>query len=175
MSDSRINLRELLERPIGDFPMRPQLPGKRTFFGKITGLEASCETNQKQTPFLRFSARLTEPGKDVTAQDLEAILSSGFNLADYNVGRKFHISPTALPFLRQFLLSVGCPIGVGFIDFLALSREYDPLDPVTYKDAVTPETIDRIRGLDIMIQTPAPDDKGRVFANNVDVFTGVTR
>lgn len=174
MSDDVLDLRDLLDRPLSDFPDRPNLPGGKHFYGKLAGLEASRETSEKATPFLRFTGRLTDPGEDVPKDEMAKLREMGFALSDYEFGRKFHITPGAMPFLRRFLVSLGASENVSFVKILALSPDYHPANPETYARAITSQSIENIRGRDVLIKTPMPYGENRVvFLNNVDEIIGI--
>lgn len=162
MSDDPINLIELLNKPLSDFPDLPNLPGQKWFYGKLTGVEAQ-HSRQKQTPFYHFSIRITDPGKDVTQAELAAITNAGFSLADYEAGANFYVTPNAMKMLRRFLSSLGFPENASFVEALAL-------DPETGNP--TAATQEKIRGRDVMFRTPQADDQKRVYLNNVDMISG---
>src|ERR1700676_2775926 len=102
MADETVDFRDLLAKPLGDFPDRPSLPGKKTFFGKLVGVSAGL-SSQKGTPFFRFDARLTDGGADVKKTDLDPIVNAGFGLGDYEVWAEYYLTPGAMPMLRSFL------------------------------------------------------------------------
>ena len=122
-------------------------------------------SRQKKTPGYHVGIRLTDPGQDVTKAELEAITGAGYNIADYECGSDFWITPGSMTFLRRFLLSLGFPESASFKENLSLDDSGNP----------TPATIDKIRGLDVLIQTPMADDQGRVFINNLDSVVGIKR
>lgn len=159
---SPIDLRDLLDAPGTEFPDRPNLPGGKHFFGKLLGISAGV-SEKKGTPLFQFDIRLTDPGRDVTPQEIKAIADSGYSLADYSCGRRFYLTPKAMPMLWQFLEAIGFQRNVGLRTTLSLDADGNP----------TPETQDKIRGRDVIVKTPPADDQGRVFLNNVDQILGV--
>ncbi len=165
MSDTpTVNFLDLLKQPLSAYPDRPNLPGSKTFFGKLLSMEADSST-VKHTPLYRFRCRLTDPGQDVTADELKAISAAGFNLGDYEVFAEYYITPNAMSMFRRFVSTLGCPDSVSFVDFLKL-------DPET--GIPTAETQEAIRGLDVIVKTQAADDKGRVYAR-LDTMAGIKR
>lgn len=164
MSDSPVNFLDLLKQPPSAHPDRPNLPGAKTFYGKIASMEADSST-VKHTPLYRFRCRLTDPGPDVTPEELRAITSSGFNLGDYDVFMEFYITPNAMPIFRRFYQSIGFSDSVPYMSGLKLGEE----------DGIpTAETQEVIRGIDVVVRTQAADDKGRVYAR-LDSMAGVKR
>lgn len=151
------NFLDLLQRPLSDFPDRPNLPGAKYFYGKLVSVEAGA-SEQKETPMLLFKVKLTDPGQDVPKEALDKIANLGFTLADYDVGARFYLTRGAMVFLHRFLTSLGFGEGVTFIEALRLN-------PTTGEP--TDDTQDLIRGMDVMVKTPPADDQGRVFLNNV--------
>lgn len=164
MSDDTIDLRDLLNRPLSDFPDRPNLPGGKHFYGKITNF-AATHSRVKGTPGYHVGVRITDPGQDVTEAEKTKIADAGFSLADYEAGSDFWLTPNSMVFLRRFMNSLGFPEGASLTQALSLDENGNP----------TPETIDKLRGLDVLIKTPPADDQGRVFLNNVDTISGVKR
>jgi len=164
MSESPVDLRDLLNKPLSDFPDLPDLPGGKYFYGKLIGMTAG-HSQQKQTPYFRFAVRLTDPGKDVTAAELQKIADGGFSLADYQVYSDFYLTPGAMRMFRRFLTSLGFPESASFMEALSLDSE---------SGNPTSETIDKIRGLDVLCKTQAPADNGRVYSN-LDTISGVKR
>lgn len=152
MADEPVDFRDLLAKPLGDFPDRPSLPGNKTFFGKLVSIGAGV-SSQKGTPFFRFDARLTDGGQDVKKSDLDAIVAAGFGLGDYDVWAEFYLTPGAMPMLRSFLESIGFSGSSTFKEALKLNDSGEP----------TAESQDAIRGLDIICRTQAPGDNGRVY------------
>lgn len=165
MSDASdpIDLRDLLNKPLGDYPDRPNLPGAKTFFGKLVKVETD-HSRQKKTPLFRFFARLTDPGKDVTQAEMKAVADAGFSLADYEVFAEYYVTPNAMPIFRRFVESLGFPPNVTFVESLKLDENCNP----------TQETQELIRGKDVICRTQAPDDQGRVFAR-LDSIQGTKR
>lgn len=163
-SSDPIDLRDLLSKTAGDFPDRPDLPAAKTFFGKLISVAAD-RSRQKQTPLLRFSVRLTDPGKDVTASEMERITKEGFTLADYDTTAEYYLTPAAMPMLRRFLETIGMGTNVSFIDFLKL-------DPQTCLP--TSETQEVIRGQDVIARTQSLSENGRVYLR-LDSVAGVKR
>jgi hypothetical protein len=156
-----VNLIELLNKPMSDFPDLPNLPGQKWFYGKLTGVAAS-HSRQKQTPLYDFGIRITDPGKDVTTADLAVITSKGFSLADYEAHALFYVTPNAMKMLRRFLTSLGFAESVSFVEALGLDQNGNP----------TAATQEKIRGRDVIFRTPAADDQKRVFLSNVDMISG---
>jgi hypothetical protein len=155
--------RDLLSQPLSDFPDMPDLPAGKHFYGKLLGVKADRST-VKKTPLFDFAVRLTDPGEDVTEAEKAAIASSGCGLGDYTCGAKFYITPAAMTMFRRFLISLGFSESLSFKEQLSLDKDCNP----------TSETIDKIRGLDVIIKTPLPaGDNKRVFLNNVDTISGV--
>ena len=165
MSDNDpVNLQELLDKPMGDFPDLPDLPGQKHFYGKITGVTAGKST-QRKTPLYNFAVRLTDPGSDVTPEDLAKIRETGFAISDYECSANFYLTPNAMKMLRRFLETMGFSLSV-------TTRVHMKLD----KDGLpTMETQEVFRGRDVLIKTQAPADNGRVYLSNVDTIAGVSR
>lgn len=159
-----LDLRELLAKPLGDFPDLPDLPANKTFYGKIINITAGV-SSQKQTPFFRLGVRLTDPGKDVTDAEIEKIKSAGFSLADYNVWADFYLTPNAMKMFRRFMDTLGFPSNIPLVEMLKLNPEN--LEP-------TDETQELFRGRDVIVRTGQLDDKGRVYSR-LDQIAGVTR
>jgi len=149
---------------MGDYPDMPDLPPAKTFFGKLVSVAADV-SREKKTPFFRFTARITDPGKDVTESELEKIKSAGFSLADYNVTSDHYLTPNSMRMFRRFMESLGFPPNVSFVDALKLNPE--TLNP-------TEETQELIRGKDVIMRTPAMDGNGRVY-NRMDSMAGTKR
>ncbi len=152
MTEETLDMRDLLHSPLSDFPDRPSLPAKALFYGKLIGLGAD-RSSQKQTPFLKFSVRLTEPGREVPLSAMNAIETGGFSLSDYDVWAEFYITKPAMPMLRGFLDSIGLG-GKSFVEALKL-------DPETC--VPTAESQDVVRGIDVVCYTPEKGDNGRVY------------
>ncbi len=166
MSDNNdaLDLRELLNKPAGDFPDLPDLPPAKTFYGKIIGMVPGLST-QKQTPYFEFKVRLTDPGEDVDKREMDKIREAGFSLADYDTIAQFYLTPNAMKMFRRFQESLGLPINVPIV-------EVWKLDPQTLNP--TDETQDLIRGRDVICRTGAKDDKGRVY-RRLDSIAGIKR
>ena len=165
MSDETpLDIRDLLSKPLSDFPDRPNLPGGRHFYGKLTSFAATF-SKTKKTPGYHVGIRLTDPGADVTKAELDVISNAGFAVGDYEVGSDFWLTPGSMVFLRRFLVSLGFPESASFVENLGLDNDGNP----------TPATQDKIRGLDVIVATPPADDQGRVFTNNLDSVVGVKR
>lgn len=160
MADEQVDFRDLLAKPLGDFPDRPSLPGLKTFYGKLVSVSAGL-SSQKKTPFFRFDARLTDGGKDVRKEDLNQIVASGFSLADYEVWAEFYLTPGAMPMLRSFLETLGFNGSTTFKEALKLNDQGEP----------TADSQEAIRGLDIVCRTQAPGDNGRVYGR-LDMMAG---
>ena len=161
MPDETVDFRDLLNKPLSDFPDRPQLPGAKTFYGKLLGIEGGHSKN-KGTPYFRFHVRLTDPGDDAK-EGTKKIVDAGFSLADYQVYSDFYITPNAMVMLRRFLTSLGFSQDASFSENLKLDPNGNP----------TAKTVEVIRGLDIVCRTQAADDQGRVF-QNLDMIAGRT-
>jgi hypothetical protein len=167
MADETLNLRDLLEVPLTNFPDRPNLPAGKTFYGKLVTIVAGS-SEQKETPYYGFEIRLTDPGNDVPQAAMKALSDAGFSLADYNCGARFYLTKGSMIFLRRFLLSLGFDENSSVRESLKLDDAWMP----------TPESQEIIRGRDVLIKTPPADDQGRVFLNNVNSegsITGVKR
>ncbi len=163
MSDTpTTDLRDLLSRNLGDFPDKPSLPGKKTFFGNIVGIQAD-KSSQKETPLYRFTAKLTDQGKDVTDLDMAPITSAGFSLSDYEASAEFYLTPNAMSMLRRFLVTLGFAQNINFFDALKLDPHGNP----------TEQTLEIIKGLPVVVVTPAsieverPDDEGMIRKEKV--------
>ncbi len=166
MSDDTVNLQELLDKPLGEFPDMPDLPAQKHFYGKLTGEVTPGHSRNKGTPFFKFGIKLTDPGNDVTQADLAAMRDLGFSLADYEAGADFYLTPGAMKMLRRFLGSLGFPVeSVGTRATMKLDAEGYP----------TEATKDVFRGLDVLIRTPAAGTNGRVYLQNVEQIAGVKR
>jgi hypothetical protein len=157
MADAPVDFRDLLKQPMSDFPDMPDLPPAKTFYGKLIGMNADA-SSVKGTPFFHFDVRLTDPGKDVDEAMLKKIVDAGFSLADYTVGANFYLTPRAMTMFRRFVTSLGFSPNISFHEALRLNDETG--EP-------TAETLEVIRGLDVMIKTPPMAENGRVYANNV--------
>lgn len=164
MADETFDYRELLKQPMSNFPDRPNLPGNKTFYGKLIGMSATVSA-VKGTPGLHLDIKLTDPGSDVPREEMDMIAAAGFSLADYSVGKNFWITSNSMIFLRRFLVSLGFPENASFAETLKLDENGIP----------TAETQDVIRGLDVAVVTPFADEQGRVFLNNVENVTGMRR
>lgn len=163
MADEPTDFRDLLSKPLADFPDRPNLPGNKHFFGKLIGMSAGHSTN-KGTPLYKFDVRLTDPGEDVRPEEIKKITDAGFNLADYQVFSNFYLTPNAMVMFRRFLISLGFNEASSFKENLSLADTGEP----------TAETIDKIRGLDVLVKTQPADENGRVF-QTLDSIVGVKR
>jgi hypothetical protein len=153
MADEPVDFRDLLSKPLGDFPDRPNLPGAKSFYGKLLSLGAGVSA-QKGTPHFRFTVRLTDGGQDVKSTDLEKIAAAGFSLADYEVYSDFWLTPNSMPMLRSFLVSLGFPENATFKEVLKLNDFGEP----------TSDSQEAIRGLDVIVRTQNADENGRVYA-----------
>lgn len=153
---------DLLKKPMDDFPDLPSLPPQKWFYGKLIGVTAG-HSSKKETPLYNFEIRITEPGKDVTPAELNAIESEGFTLADYKAAANMYLTPNSLRMLRTFLSSLGFPTNVSFFENLRLDESGLP----------TQDTQDLIRGKDVTFRTPARGDNGRVYLGNVEQIQGV--
>lgn len=163
MADNEtVDLRELLSRPMSDFPDLPDLPPKQDFFGKIIGIESKLSSN-KQTPFFQINARLTDPGPHVTTAMLKPITDGGFTLADYEVWCEFYLTPKAMIMFRRFLSSLGFAENLNFIIALKLDDNLNP----------TPATIELLTGMDVVCRTQAVYND-RVF-NKLDQMAGIKK
>lgn len=167
MSDNSIvDFRDLLRKPKSDFPDMPDLPGKKTFYGKLIKMSAGHSKN-KGTPLFHFDIRLTDPGKDVTDQEMQKITSAGFSLADYPAGVDFYIVPGfPMRLIRRFVNTLGFGTdATSIFEDLKLDADCNPTDA----------TQDLIRGKDVIVVTPAPNDRGQVFVGNCDSVAGIVR
>lgn len=162
MSDP-VNLQELLDTTDADYPDRPDLPEKKTFFGKLTGEIKADISQNKKTPFYHLGIRLTDPGKDVTPEEMSAITQAGFNLSDYEAGVDFYLTPKAMVMFRRFCESIGLDPTKTYRDKLKLDKNGNP----------TSETAELLRGIDVMCQTPPKGDNGRVYIQNMNMVSGV--
>lgn len=158
-----MDLRSLLTSPLSDFPDLPDLPGGKHFYGKIVGVE-SKNSSQKGTPFYQFNVRFTDPGKDVTKEELDKITSAGFSLADYQPYASFYLTPAAMKIIRRFMDSLGFPASASIVENLSLDDNFNP----------TAATIEKIRGLDVLCRTQKADEQGRVYMN-LDSIAGTKR
>lgn len=154
-----VDFRDLLQKPLGDFPDRPNLPGAKTFYGKLISLTAGVE--KTGTPYFRFDGRLTDGGQDVKKTDLDALAAAGFSLADYEVYGKFWLTLNAMPMLRRFLESLGFNGSQSFAEALKLNEQGEP----------TVESQEVVRGLDFIGRTQPADAQGRVFSS-LDMMMG---
>lgn len=163
MADDPVNLGDLLNKPSSAYPDRPQLPGGKTFFGKLTGSIEAKESTVKGTPYYELGVRLTDPGKDIPPGALDALAKEGFSLADYDMVAQFYLTGKAMPMFRQFCDSLGLDESKTFIEKLALNPEnYEP----------TADTTEILRGKDVIIRTQKADENGRVY-NRVDNIAGL--
>lgn len=163
MSDP-VDLRDLLDKTSLDFPDRPNLPGSKYFYGRLVKMSSILST-KKETPGYQFDIRITDPGKDVSPVDMAAIRDAGFTLADYDCNTTLWLTKAAMPRMRRFLDSLGFDPNKTFREKLALDEKFNPTD----------RSQELIRGKEIMFQTPAADDQGRVFLNGVDNVTGIKK
>lgn len=161
-STETVDLRELLSRPMSDFPDLPDLPPKSDFFGKIIGIQSKLSTN-KGTPFFQIDARLTDPGPNVSAAALKKITDGGFSLADYNVYSEFYLTPKAMIMFRRFLTSLGFAENLNFIVALKLDENLNP----------TPATLEVLQGRDVSCRTQDYYN-GRVM-NKLDQMMGLKK
>lgn len=163
MSENPIDIRELLDVPMSEFPDMPDLPGGKHFYGKLLSVSAS-RSREKQTPFFHFAVRLTDPGDDVPREALKTISDAGFSIGDYQVGADFYITPNKFTrqMLRRFLTSLGFSENMTFFECLKLAPDGNP----------TSESQDVVRGLDVVVRIPQPDENGRIYLNNVDMIAG---
>ena len=163
MSDDPINLQELLDKSSLDFPDMPSLPEKKTFFGKLTGEVTAGHSKEKKTPFFHFGIKLTDAGKDVTPTDLAAVTAAGFSLGDYSCGVDYYLTPNAMVMFRRFCDSIGLDPNKSFREKLKLAQDGNP----------TSDTVELLRGIDVMCVTPEKGTNGRVYAANMDMVAGV--
>ena len=164
MSDNPpIDLRDLLSKPMSDFPDLPDLPSAKHFYGKILQMTSGHST-QKKTPFYQFDVRLTDPGEDVTPAELKKIADAGFSLSDYQVYAQLYLTPNTMRQLRRFVQSLGFPPNISFVENLKLDEGCNP----------TSETQDVVRGLDVLVKTQSMAENGRVY-NNLDQIAGVAK
>lgn len=166
MSDNTsdpINLQELLDSHDSDYPDRPELPEKKTFFGALTGEIRADLSKNKGTPFYHIGIRLTDPGKDVSASELSAITNAGFNLSDYEAGVDFYLTPKSMVMFRRFCESIGLDPNLSYREKLKLDERGNP----------TNETVEVLRDIPVVCRTPARGDNGRVYIQNMDMVSGV--
>lgn len=156
------DLREMLSRPMSDFPDLPDLPPKADFFGKLVGVQSKL-SSKKETPFFQFDARLVEPGPNVSPAALKTITDGGFTLADYQVWCEFYLTPNSIRMFRRFLTSLGFAENLNFIVAMKLDDNLNP----------TPDTMEIFRGMDVVCRTQDLYN-GRVF-NRLDQMSGVKR
>lgn len=156
-----LDIRELLDAPLSNFPDLPNLPGGKWFHATIIGMEAGRST-VKGTPFFRFPCRITEPGKDVTEAEMQKVKDAGVSLADYNAGADFYLTKDAMRMFRRFLTSTGVPENVSVREALKLGTDIN--------NPITPETIELVKGTPVMVKTPLPDGQGRVFTRNIEMI-----
>jgi len=164
MSDSgdALDLQELLNKTSGDFPDLPDLPPKKTFYGKLTGEVTAGRSRERQTPYYNFKVRLTDRGKDVTDAEMAVIAAAGFNLGDYPAGVNFYLTPGAMPMFRRFCDSIGLDPNKTFREKLRVDANGVP----------TQETTEIIRGIDVTCITPEKGNNGRVYVANMDQVGG---
>lgn len=161
-NEETVDFRDLLRQPMANFPDRPNLPGGKHFYGKLTKCSFDYSTRQG-TPYLQFDARLTDPGNDVPSEAMDELAKAGLSLADYDTYSRFYLTPRAMPMLRRFLETLGFPQG-NFDKQLKLSKQCEP----------TAETQEVVRGLDVLVRTQLADEQGRVFPN-LDMMIGTKR
>jgi len=162
MADEVVDFRDLLNKPMSDFPDLPDLPAQKHFFGKLISMNAGA-SRQKQTPLFHFDVRLTDPGEDVPPDFLKKLADAGFNLADYNqVGADFYLTANSMKMLRRFATSLGFSPNASFTEVFHLDTEGVP----------TNETQDKLRGLDVLVKIPSAGQNNRVYANNVNSENG---
>lgn len=167
MSDeAQVDFRDLLRKPKSEFPDMPDLPAKKTFYGKLIKVGAGHSKN-KGTPLFHFDIRLTDPGKDVTAGEMKKVSDAGFSLADYQAGVDFYLVPGfPMRLLRRFVNTLGFGNdATSIFEDLKLDAACNPTDA----------TQDLIRGRDVMVVTPAANDRGQVYVQNCDQVAGVSR
>jgi hypothetical protein len=158
-----LSLRDLLEKPSTDFPDTPDLPGGKTFFGKLLDMSSGFSRN-KGTPHFRFNIRLTDPGKDVPVDWLDNLKKLGLSLGDYNTYQDFYLTPNAMKIFSRFSDSLGFDPNKSTRERFKLDENYNP----------TAETQDLIRGREVICTTQAKGDNGRVFLN-LDRIAGIKR
>lgn len=156
MANETIDYRDLLQKPLANFPDRPNLEPGKILYGKLVSITAGA-SKQKGTPLFHFDVRFTDPGADYPKASLDKLSAAGFSLADYTCGADFYLVPGAMVFLRRFLVSLGFSENVTFREALKLTDTGEP----------TMDSQEVIRGMDVIIRTPPADDQGRVFLNNV--------
>jgi hypothetical protein len=157
-----VDLAGLLDKPMGEFLDLPDLPAKKTFYGKITGVYAD-RSSRKETPLYRFTAKLTDPGADVPAKVIEDLKKQGFTLSDYEASANFYLTPNAMKILRRFLETLGFSPAVSIRANMKIDTDGNP----------TAETQDVFRDRDVIIRTPEAADNGKVYLQNVDSMAGV--
>lgn len=157
-----INLQELLDSKDEDYPDRPELPEKCTFYGKLTGEIKADLSKNKQTPYYHIGIKLTDPDKSVPAAAMKAITDAGFNLSDYEAGVDFYLTPKSMVMFRRFCQSIGLPVDQTYREKLKLDAKGNP----------TKDTMDVLRDIDVVCRTPAKGDNGRVYILNMDMVSG---
>lgn len=158
-----LSLRDLLEKPMSEFPDLPDLPAKKSFFGKLRAMSAG-HTRTQGLPLYHIEVQLIDPGKDVPQTWLDDLKKAGFTLGDYNVYRDFVLSPNAMKFFRRFSDSIGMDPNKSTRENYKLDENYNP----------TTETQDVIRGKDVLCITQDAGDNGRVYFN-LDSIMGVKK
>jgi len=168
MSDETLDLRELLGKSLADFPTLPDLPEKKTFYGRITGISAGNST-KKGTPYFDIGVRLTDPGKDVTEKDMADIKAKGFSLTDYDTYARFYLTQGGISHpmygLRPFMESLGFASNVRLDELLRL-------DPENFNP--TEETQELLRGREVICRTDAANEDGKVF-RQLNLVAGIKR
>lgn len=162
MPDDPIDLQALLDTTDSDYPDRPDLPEKKTFFGRLTGEIKADLSKEKKTPFYHLGIALTDPGKDVTPVEMKVITDAGFNLSDYEAGVDFYLTPKSMVMFRRFCQSIGLDPNKTYREKLKLDQYGNP----------TQDTVEILRGIDVICQTPEKGTTGRVYIQNMNMVAG---
>jgi hypothetical protein len=168
MSDQNapVNFLELLAEPLSNFVRKPNLPGEKTFFGKILRIEAGKGRPPNEYPLYRVHVRLTDPGPDVSKETINALREAGYNLGDFEVYRDFYLnSRGSLAFLKDFVETLGFPTNVDVFTVLKIDRQ---------TGLPTPETQTLLQGRDVVGMTGPANEKGQVWPN-LNSLAGVKR
>ncbi len=168
MSDQNapVNFLELLAEPMDNFVRKPNLPGEKTFFGKILRIEAGKGRPPNEYPLYRLQVRLTDPGPDVPKESIKALAEAGYNLTDFEVYRDFYLnSRNALAFLTEFVKTLGFPTNIDIFTALKIDR---------VSGLPTAETQTLLQGRDVVCTTGKANEKGQVWPN-LDSVAGVQR
>lgn len=103
---STLDFSELYELPLNTFEEVKVLPAGKHFYGKIVGWDAGQLSPKPDgrpgTKFIQCNVLPTDPGEDVTPEDVE-----GVDIGAVEVNYKFWVTKAAMPMLRRFLTSLG--------------------------------------------------------------------